>query len=204
MVSAVGGVRWWIGALLVIASAAYCNADCIAAPLPSHVCDIPSSGNIIYQIDEAKNDVCTNWNKPSRKNQSKGNTTVSDTTCQVSEACINLVSRYFCSFYCARCEVVDGTKTLLPPCQDLCDNYTKCHEEYDCLPMPPDMPTTCANGIFSWSPQSASSCTALTMITDNFLGKRSSDDDDNHTDSAATTLSAPPTALLLSSLLRWF
>ena len=84
-----------------------------------------SVGNVIWYINSNSYSNCSSFNDPIF--------TPSNTTnpCTVSEACVIVAATFFCSQYCGKAQ--NGSLPL-PPCQDSCDKYKDCLEEYPCLP----------------------------------------------------------------------
>jgi len=125
------------------------------APTASRVCQIPTSGNVQWLIPDTLSSSCAQFNNPLVEYND-----TQQAACVVSSDCITILSRYYCSLYCAACT----NNAVLNPCQDLCENYTRCRDESPCIP---PLPGACS-GTRSWDPRSASFCTALAVNVNNF------------------------------------
>jgi len=132
-----------------------------AVSISSKVCQLPISGNVQWYVAEEQSAACVAWNNP------VGNThnETQAAACMISQDCITIVARFYCSYYCGGCP--DGF--LLGPCQDLCDNYTACIQQSPCLP---PFPTSwCVQGHYSYEAHSEKFCSALAVNVSQFPDK---------------------------------
>jgi hypothetical protein len=151
------------------------NLICAPAP-PSNICLFPTSGNFIYYIPtnystytsnpqqnttQISQDACRLFNAPASKDL-LASTKEIGTKCSIkTEACMRIITEFFCSSLCPRC-TDDPSAPVLLPCEDLCTNYTKCKEDLPpgCLP-DVEVVGGCAWGVQSWEKDSYRRCTFL-------------------------------------------
>lgn len=142
--------------------------NCTVAPA-SHICVFPQSGNVLHYVGADNYDSCKEFNKPT--DDEIGSSTVSQAeNCLLSEQCIISVARYYCSSLCSSCSEESSNATVLPPCKDLCDNFTKCgndfkHQGKSCLP---PLPSPCHPTVLSTDPDSHLVCSYVDINFEKF------------------------------------